>query len=244
MARRRSAEDVPPRERVRAILGHMDRFDNTAQYGWFLEIARDVPRLQRRPRHRRRRRRALRRGREDVRPAGLGGAGLRQVEAREDLPDQRFRRPARRLRHATLRPCLRTDDLVFHLDKPEVRAAAGRRRPASRSATRPVAAEGDRQAVRALHGRRGRRRAPSRCRPTSRRRRVCDDERRSRAARSRCGDDGRPTATPRRGRRLLDAGRALPRVQAAVRPDDRRQPPRLRGRRLPGAGPVRPADAR
>jgi glucuronate isomerase len=34
------AKDVPPRERVRAILGHMDRFDNTAQYGWFLEIAR------------------------------------------------------------------------------------------------------------------------------------------------------------------------------------------------------------
>ena len=24
---------------VRAILGHMDRFDNTAQYAWFLEIA-------------------------------------------------------------------------------------------------------------------------------------------------------------------------------------------------------------
>src|SRR6516162_242683 len=32
--------NVPPRERVRAILGHMDRFDNTAQYAWFLEIAR------------------------------------------------------------------------------------------------------------------------------------------------------------------------------------------------------------
>src|SRR5262245_31953617 len=31
---------VPPRERVRAILGHLDQFDNTAQYSWFLEIAR------------------------------------------------------------------------------------------------------------------------------------------------------------------------------------------------------------
>src|SRR5262245_27233834 len=31
---------VPPRERVRALLAHMDRFDNTAQYAWFLEIAR------------------------------------------------------------------------------------------------------------------------------------------------------------------------------------------------------------
>jgi glucuronate isomerase len=34
------APDVPPRERVRAILAHLDRIDNTAQYGWFLEIAR------------------------------------------------------------------------------------------------------------------------------------------------------------------------------------------------------------
>src|ERR1700732_4426517 len=34
------AASVPPRDRVRAILSHMDRFDNTAQYGWFLEIAR------------------------------------------------------------------------------------------------------------------------------------------------------------------------------------------------------------
>src|ERR1041384_272491 len=34
------AADVSPRERVRAILGHMDRYDNTAQYQWFLEIAR------------------------------------------------------------------------------------------------------------------------------------------------------------------------------------------------------------
>jgi glucuronate isomerase len=32
-------KDVSPRERVRAILGHMDRFDNTAQYSWFVEIA-------------------------------------------------------------------------------------------------------------------------------------------------------------------------------------------------------------
>src|SRR4051794_12989613 len=32
--------EVPPRERVRAILSYMDRYDNTAQYSWFLDIAR------------------------------------------------------------------------------------------------------------------------------------------------------------------------------------------------------------
>jgi len=33
------AKDVTPRERVRAIVQHMDRYDNTAQYAWFLDIA-------------------------------------------------------------------------------------------------------------------------------------------------------------------------------------------------------------
>src|SRR5438093_5743756 len=34
------AAEVPPRERVRTILGYLDRLDNTVQYSWFLEIAR------------------------------------------------------------------------------------------------------------------------------------------------------------------------------------------------------------
>src|SRR5271154_6464164 len=34
------AKEVSPRERVRAIVQHMDRYDNTAQYAWFLDIAR------------------------------------------------------------------------------------------------------------------------------------------------------------------------------------------------------------
>src|SRR5436190_14948224 len=32
--------DADPRERVREIVRFMDRYDNTAQYGWFLDIAR------------------------------------------------------------------------------------------------------------------------------------------------------------------------------------------------------------
>jgi glucuronate isomerase len=34
------AADVDPRERVRAIVAYLEHFDNTAQYGWFLDIAR------------------------------------------------------------------------------------------------------------------------------------------------------------------------------------------------------------
>src|SRR5205807_9419866 len=40
--RRALGADVEPRERVRAILGYIDRFDNTAQYSWFMEIARTL----------------------------------------------------------------------------------------------------------------------------------------------------------------------------------------------------------
>src|SRR2546425_11665500 len=31
---------VDPRQRVRTILAHLDRLDNTTQYSWFVEIAR------------------------------------------------------------------------------------------------------------------------------------------------------------------------------------------------------------
>src|SRR5262245_52918461 len=34
------AAGVPARERVRALMAHLDRIDNTAQYSWLLEIAR------------------------------------------------------------------------------------------------------------------------------------------------------------------------------------------------------------
>ena len=34
------AADVPPRQRVRTILAHLDRIDNTVQYSWFVDIAR------------------------------------------------------------------------------------------------------------------------------------------------------------------------------------------------------------
>jgi len=39
MSRAPLAKDVTPRERVRAIVQHTDRYDNTAQYAWFLDIA-------------------------------------------------------------------------------------------------------------------------------------------------------------------------------------------------------------
>src|SRR5829696_4938518 len=40
MSQKLLAKDADPRERVREIVRHMDRYDNTAQYAWFLDIAR------------------------------------------------------------------------------------------------------------------------------------------------------------------------------------------------------------
>src|SRR5436305_5116327 len=40
MGQQSLGKDVPPRARVREIVKHTARFDNTAQYAWFVDIAR------------------------------------------------------------------------------------------------------------------------------------------------------------------------------------------------------------
>ncbi|HYT93789.1 MAG TPA: glucuronate isomerase [Gemmataceae bacterium] len=120
------AAEVEPRERVRAILAYMDRFDNTAQYSWFMEIARtflgfvggeltaadcdwlcdSAERLMAQPSWE-----------EQV----LRRAHVEQVFLTNDFDD-----PLEGFNTRRYVPCLRTDDLVFHLDKPEVRQRLAR----------------------------------------------------------------------------------------------------------------------
>src|SRR5438132_4470848 len=120
------AKDVPPRERVRAILGHMDRFDNTAQYGWFLEIARTFL------------------GFEGDRVTAADCDWLcdvaERVFAQPDWEEQVFRRtnlesifltnefddPLTGFDTKRYVPCLRTDALVFQLNQPDVRQRLAR----------------------------------------------------------------------------------------------------------------------
>ncbi|MCE9568106.1 MAG: glucuronate isomerase [Planctomycetes bacterium] len=115
------AKDIPARERVREIVKHMDRYDNTAQYGWFLDIARTF----------------------------LGFTGDRITEAdadklfdaaektfaQKDWEQQVFAKtklekifltnefddPLEGFDTEKYVPCLRTDALVFQMDKPETR---------------------------------------------------------------------------------------------------------------------------
>jgi glucuronate isomerase len=115
------AADVAPRERVRAILAHMDRFDNTVQYSWFLEIARiflsfqgerlsaevadslfdAAERLM---------------GQPDWEEQVLKRSGLEKVFLTNEFDD-----PLTGFDTNRYVPCLRTDALVFQLDQPDVR---------------------------------------------------------------------------------------------------------------------------
>ena len=118
--------DVSPRERVRALLGYMSRIDNTVQYGWLLEIARTF--------------------------LGFQGDRLTEADADDlwDAAERVFGQPdweTQVLRRSNLEkvfltndfddpltgfdairyvPCLRTDDLVFHLDNPQIRQRLAR----------------------------------------------------------------------------------------------------------------------
>src|SRR5262245_44103734 len=113
---------VPPRERVRAIVAHMDRYDNTAQYAWFLEIARTFLGFQ---------------GFGHLRAADADALfdAAERVMAQPDWEEQVLRRsnlekvfltnefddPLTGFDTTRYVPCLRTDALVFQLDQPEVR---------------------------------------------------------------------------------------------------------------------------
>jgi len=115
------AAHIEPRERVRAILAHMDRFDNTAQYAWFLEIARTFLGFQG--------------DRVSAADTDALWDAAQRLMAQPDWEDQVLRRsniekvfltndfddPLDNFDTSRYVPCLRTDDLVFHLDKPEVR---------------------------------------------------------------------------------------------------------------------------
>src|SRR4051794_927800 len=113
--------DADPRERCRAILAHMDRFDNTAQYSWFVEIVNSFLGLE------------------------LDAVTAADADRLFDTAQSVFSRPdweAEVFRRSNLEkifltnnfddrldgfdasryvPCLRTDDLVFNIAQSDVR---------------------------------------------------------------------------------------------------------------------------
>ena len=121
MTQEKLGKDTPPRERVREIVRFMDRYDNTAQYGWFVDIARTFL------------------GFQGTKIAAADADTLfdaaektfaqpdweKQVFAKTKLEKifltNEFDDPLTGFDTSTYVPCLRTDTLVFHLDKPDTR---------------------------------------------------------------------------------------------------------------------------
>ena len=155
-------------------------------------------------------------------------AGAQAEPARSGLPDQRLRRSARRLRHERLYP-LPADR------RPGVSSGQARSSPAAgksqrhRADRRPLSAPRHRRSCSSISSRAARGPVRSRCRPISRRSKV--SLARANTALAAIIADGPAAAESHRRAiaqlRLLDARRNVRRVQAAVRPDDRRQSRRL-----------------
>ena len=113
--------ETAPRDRVRAILGHMGRFDNTTPYSWFVEIAREFL--------------GFTGDRVTVADTDQLFDTAEKTFAQPDWEKQLFARsnldaifltnefddPLDGFDTSKYVPCLRTDSLVFHLDKPKIR---------------------------------------------------------------------------------------------------------------------------
>ncbi len=115
------AKNADPRERVRAILYHMAQFDNTVQYQWFLEIARAFLNYQAE-------RLSLAdctwlydRAEKVMNGPGWEDHVLKQSNIEKVFLTNDFDDTLDGFDTNRYVPCLRTDDLVFHLNKPEVR---------------------------------------------------------------------------------------------------------------------------
>jgi glucuronate isomerase len=115
------AASVSPRERVRAIVAHMDRYDNTAQYQWFLEIAHaflgwEGDRISANDADRLFDKAEQMMSQPDWEQTVLTASKLEQVFLTNEFDD-----PLAGFDTKRYVPCLRTDDLVFKLDQPTVR---------------------------------------------------------------------------------------------------------------------------
>ena len=121
MSKEPLAAEVSPRERVGEILKHLDRIDNTVQYSWFVEIARsfldfkgdrvtaaDADALWSAG--------EKTFGQADWEDQVLAKSNVEKIFLTNDFDD-----PLEGFDTRRYVPCLRTDDLVFHLDKPPVR---------------------------------------------------------------------------------------------------------------------------
>ena len=113
---------LDPREKTRRIISGLGPIENTIQYSWFIEIAREFFGFQDEL--------VTTKNWEGLYDAALkkmqspdwAGQVLKQSKLEAVFLTNDFDDPLEGFDTKTYVPCLRTDDLVFHLGKPEVRA--------------------------------------------------------------------------------------------------------------------------
>lgn len=111
--------ETNPRDRVRNILSFLGAIDNTVQYSWFLDIARTFlgfPQPQKASADELWNAAEKAMSQPDWENQVLKKSNIEKVFLTNDFHD-----PLEGFDTKRYVPCLRTDDLVFHLDKPEVR---------------------------------------------------------------------------------------------------------------------------
>jgi glucuronate isomerase len=115
------AKEVSPRDRVREIVRHMDRYDNTAQYAWFVDIARNFlgfqgTRLSANDADKLFDAAEKTFGQKDWEQQVFAKTKLEKIFLTNEFDD-----PLEGFDTSKYVPCLRTDSLVFHLDRADTR---------------------------------------------------------------------------------------------------------------------------
>ena len=161
--------DLDPKEKVRRLVEWLGPLENTIQVSWLMEMCREFfdfhdDRITADNWEALYDRAAAKMAAPDWETQVLDKSRLEQVFLTNDFDD-----PLTGFDTSRYVPCLRTDDLVFHLAKPAVRQRLAKA-TGHRGRDRVAACRGDRQAVRPLHRARAPAPARFRSRPISSRR--------------------------------------------------------------------------
>ncbi|MFC1757184.1 glucuronate isomerase [Planctomycetota bacterium] len=135
-------DGITPREKVRRLIENLGPIDNTIQYSWFVEMVRelvdvDVDRVDTSNWESIWDAADAKMNQPDWEQQVLAKTNLKAVFLTNDFDD-----PLEGFDTSVYIPCLRTDDLVFHLRKPEVR-----KRLATATGVEPTGAESIREGI-------------------------------------------------------------------------------------------------
>ncbi|MBA4016880.1 MAG: amidohydrolase [Pirellula sp.] len=113
---------LDPREKTRRIISGLGPIENTIQYSWFMEIAREFFGFKEELVTTKNWEGLYDAALTKMQSADWAGQVLKQSKLEAVFLTNDFDDPLEGFDTKTYVPCLRTDDLVFHLGKPEVRA--------------------------------------------------------------------------------------------------------------------------